>query len=136
MPAAQPCTPLHANADHQCLFPSPEEAGTEASVCFWSPKHGPLDAPQDQRWLALLPGLAQSHGLEPRQVPACPPQKSRAGFNFCWIQLSAAQNGKRSPFSSCSAGRKTEQRFCLGCSQSCLLGIAHGPGMWLFGAQS
>lgn len=115
---------------------SAEGAVIEASVCFCSPKHGPLDVPQDQRWLVLLPSLAQPRGLEPRQVPACPPLKSRSGCDFCWLQLSAAQNGKCSPFSLCTAVRKTEQRFCLGCSQSCLLGIAHGPGMWLFGAQA
>lgn len=77
------------------------------------------------------PSLTQRRGLEPRQVPACPPLKSRSGCNCCWLQLSAAQNGKRSPSCLCAAGGRTELPFCLGCSQSGLLGIPHGPGMWL-----
>lgn len=80
--------------------------------------------------------LSPASCLEPRQVRPPASLKSRSGCNFCWLQSSAEQNGKCSPFSLCASGRKTERRFCLGCSQSYLLGIAHGPGMWLFGAQA
>lgn len=35
--------------------------------------------------------------------------KIRSGCDFCWLQLSAVQNGKHRPFPLCSAVRKTEQ---------------------------
>lgn len=66
-----PMQVISASPLHLCA----EGAVTEAPVCFWNPNHGTLDAPQDQRWLALLPSLVRPHGLEPRQVSACPPLK-------------------------------------------------------------
>lgn len=102
-------------------LPSPL-AQTGVSVWIWSPWMLPRTSSGLCRSLAEPSPVAGGPG---GSLPAHPPNLAaiRAGSNQHQPQMgNAAPNGKRSPFSSCSAGRKTEPRFCLGCSQGCLPG--------------